>query len=90
MLTATTGSVGLQLFRQELIDLVITDHLLPGETGCQIAAEMKRLRPEVPVIMLSGLAEPPEGVSIVDAYLVKGMPVPEFLAVIAELLGGEA
>jgi DNA-binding response OmpR family regulator len=83
---ALDGVAGLVLFRREHIDLVITDHLLSGQTGCQVAAEMKRLKPEVPVAMLSGLAEPPEGVSAMDAYFVKGMPIPEFLAAVARLV----
>ena len=86
VLTAINGGLGLALFREQHIDLVITDHLLPGETGCQIALEMKRLKPEVVVAMLSGLPERPEGADAPDAFLTKGMPVPEFLAAVARLL----
>jgi DNA-binding response OmpR family regulator len=90
VLIATTGAAGLELFRRELIELVITDHLLPGQTGCQMALEMKALKPEVPIVMLSGLSEPPEDASALDLFLTKGMPVPEFLATVASLLGGAA
>lgn len=86
VLTASDGPSGMEVFRDEHIDLVITDHLLPGQTGGQVAEEMKRLKPEVPVAMLSGLVERPEGASATDVFLVKGIPVPEFLAAITALL----
>lgn len=38
VLTACDGDFGLQLFRDNHIDLVITDYLLPGVTGAQIAS----------------------------------------------------
>ena len=91
VLTATNGAAALELFRHEPVDLVITDHLLPGLTGSQVAAEMKRLKPEVPVALLSGLVERPEGAEASDAsdaFLTKGIPVPEFLAAVASLLRG--
>jgi DNA-binding response OmpR family regulator len=88
VLTATNGAAGLELFREQHVDLVITDHLLPGQTGSQVAREMKRLKPEVPVAMLSGLAERPEGGEAPDAFLTKGGPVPEFLASVGSLLRG--
>src|SRR5690349_10173190 len=88
VLTATNGQDGMELFRNQSVDLVITDHLLPGATGCQVAAEMKQLKPLIPIVMLSGLAERPEGATAPDAFLVKGMPVPEFLVAVAALLGG--
>ena len=86
VLTATCGEDALELFQQNHIDLVISDHLLPGRTGCQVAEEMKQLKPRVPVILLSGLPEPPEGIEHADLFIVKGMTAPDFLALIARLL----
>ncbi len=47
---------------------------------------MKRLKPEVPVILYAGLQELPPGTGHVDAILVKGITPPEFLAAIAKLV----
>jgi CheY-like chemotaxis protein len=88
VLTATNAPEGMELFRHERVDLVLTDHLLPGESGSDLAIEMKRLRPEIPIAMLSGLADRPEDATAADMFLTKGMPVPEFLAAVASLLGG--
>ncbi len=86
VLTATCGEDALELFRKNQIDLVISDHLLPGRSGCQVAQEMKLLKPEVPIILLSGLPEPPEGIEHADLFIVKGMTTSDFLATIAKLL----
>ena len=68
------------------MDLVITDHLLPDSTGAELASEMKRLKPEVPIVLLTGLVDLPPGYGDVDLLLTKGMTPPEFLADVAKLL----
>ena len=83
---ANTAKEALELFASLKVDLVITDHLLPGQSGVQLAAELKRIKPEVPIMLLSGLPEPPEGLDHVDAYLTKGGSVPEFLEQVTRLL----
>ena len=61
MLTANSGEDGLELFRQNLIELVIADHFLSGKTGAEIAREMKELKPEVPILIISAAMEKPDG-----------------------------
>ena len=39
------------------IDLVLTDHAMPGMTGLQLAVNIQKLRPELPVILATGYAE---------------------------------
>ncbi|MDP1028397.1 PAS domain S-box protein [Sphingomonas sp. KR1UV-12] len=38
-------------------DLLVTDHLMPGMSGAQLARELKVARPELPVLIVSGYAE---------------------------------
>ena len=38
----------------EAYDLVITDQIMPGLTGTAMAAEMLSLRPDLPIILISG------------------------------------
>jgi DNA-binding response OmpR family regulator len=82
----TSGSAGLELFKQEKIDLVVTDHLLPDISGVEVAAEMKRLNPDVPIILLTGLFEAPEGAQNADLFLTKSISTEEFLASVAKLM----
>ena len=86
VLTATSGAIALRLFTCNNVDLVITDPQLPDLTGAQVVSEMKRLKPGVPVVLLTGLVEPPPGFEHADLLLSKGMTPPEFLAEIAKLL----
>ncbi|MGP7796928.1 PAS domain S-box protein [Sphingomonas sp. CLY1604] len=38
-------------------DLLVTDHLMPGMSGAQLARELKASRPHLPVLIVSGYAE---------------------------------
>jgi CheY-like chemotaxis protein len=86
VLTAENGHAALEVFKRQRVDLVISDHLLPDISGAQVTVEMKRMKPNVPIILLTGLAEAPEGAEHADIFLTKGMSVPEFLASVAKLL----
>jgi PAS domain S-box-containing protein len=41
-------------------DLVITDHTMPGMQGADLAEEVGALRPDLPVILMTGLNQPPD------------------------------
>ncbi len=51
----------LEQFRQDefpvAIQLVITDHLMPDMSGAAFVTELRKLRPELPVLVISGLEE---------------------------------
>jgi CheY-like chemotaxis protein len=73
------------------IDLVIIDyHLGNGESGEDVARDVRVLRPKIPLIMLSGDARLPESASrIVNAVLIKGASDPkELLELIEQLVPG--
>ena len=86
VLTATSGSTALRLFSRNHIDLVITDHLLPDFTGAELTFRMKQLKPEIPIVLLTGLLDPPPGFEHADLLIAKGMMPAEFLAEIANVL----
>ena len=90
VLTATTGEAGLHLFTHNHVDLVISDHVLQDVPGAQLIDEMKRLKPAVSFIMLSGLPDAPDGADRADMFVTKGMSPPDFLATIQKLLNGNA
>ena len=39
------------------IGLVITDHLMPGMNGAQFVRELRELKPDIPVLVISGMEE---------------------------------
>ena|SRR5664279_4225791 len=78
VLTAKSAEDGFELFKQNRVDLVIADHFLSGKTGTEIAREMKELKPEVPILIVSAAIERPGGLEFTDGFLAKGDP-PEVL-----------
>lgn len=61
---ATSGLHALDILRSDQpIDLMMTDHLMPGMTGIELAAASRKVRPRLPVLLATGYADLPEGVS---------------------------
>src|SRR5215472_7864777 len=76
VLLATNGPQGLELFGDHPVAGVVLDYVMPGMNGGQVAAEMRRLKPDVPIILLSGMVSemPPDALDVVDLFIAKGEP----------------
>jgi len=60
VIEASGGKRALQLIAENpAIDLMLTDQVMPGMTGLQLAHAVKELRPELPIILATGYAELP-------------------------------
>lgn len=57
--TCSSGSEGLSVIRQDpaRYDLVITDQTMPSMTGAELAREITRLRPGMPILLCTGYSE---------------------------------
>jgi DNA-binding NtrC family response regulator len=53
ILLASNGKEALSLFRQETVDLIITDLVMPKMDGIELLEEVKHLRPETEVVVIS-------------------------------------
>ena len=51
---ASNGKEGLDLFGKNAADLVITDIIMPDKEGLEIILEMKKQRPDLKIIAISG------------------------------------
>ena len=51
---ATSGREGLAMFHQGKFDLVTVDRAMPDMGGEEVAAEIKRIAPEMPVFLITG------------------------------------
>jgi CheY-like chemotaxis protein len=81
----------LRVVAETEIDLLVIDyHLAYGETGEEIARDVRAMRPQIPLIMLTGDARLPQSAcECVDAVLVKGASSPgALLDTIQRLLPG--
>jgi CheY-like chemotaxis protein len=56
VIARTDPLVALQLFCEapEQFDLIITDHAMPKMNGTELARELTRIRPDIPVILCTG------------------------------------
>ena len=64
------------------------DYAMPEMNGGQVAAEMKRRDPHIPILLLSAYFDiPNKDLEWIDARLIKGGPPTLFLSLIDILLG---
>ena len=72
VLSATNGKDGLHLMETEAVDCVLLDYLMPDMNGRDVAAELKRSHPDVPIILYSSVTQFPREVrEMVNACLMK-------------------
>ena len=58
VVVAASGIAALELVRNEpQIELVITDHAMPGMTGTELASRIGEINPGLPIVLASGYAE---------------------------------
>lgn len=75
VLTASSGPQGLALLDNHHVDLVVLDYYMPGLNGGQVAAEIRRRSPGVPIIFLSAyFSLPPADLELANAFITKGDP----------------
>jgi excisionase family DNA binding protein len=72
-------------------DLAIVDLKMPGMDGLMVIRQMKRLRPDLPVIIITGFSTEVSAIEAVNlgvaGYLTKPFRVPQVLAAAAKALG---
>jgi DNA-binding NarL/FixJ family response regulator len=69
-MAATTGGQGLRLLTDLHIDGVLLEYDLPDATDIAVRAEMKRIKPDVPVLLFAGIgSQTPFLLRFFDSYL---------------------
>jgi len=69
------------------IGAVITDHIMPGMNGAEFVRELRKFRPSLPVIVISGLEEAESEYEDLDVrFLVKPLPPDQLLANLRSVL----
>jgi DNA-binding response OmpR family regulator len=72
LVTATNGHDALRLFMSRPVDAIVLEYHLGLLDGSVIAAEIKQVRPKVPIVMLADHLELPDGaLKSVDALVAK-------------------
>jgi CheY-like chemotaxis protein len=87
VLTAASGREGLALFASSRVPAVVLDYAMPDMTGAEVAAALKRLNPEVKILLYSAYVDlPKEELRWVDAYATKGDHPEAFFAAVRQLV----
>ena len=71
VVTASSVNDALGKFSPDEFDLVLSDILMPGRPGTDLAREIKNTYPDFPVVLLSGVNELPAEASYADAFISK-------------------
>jgi two-component system cell cycle sensor histidine kinase/response regulator CckA len=93
VLTADGPQQALELFRAKngAIDLLLTDVVMPGMNGAELADVVLREHPGIRVLCIAGMPDTPVVRSLVErgyAFLPKPFLPPELTRRVAELLAG--
>lgn len=88
---APDGRVALERLRIVAYDLLITDLKMPGVDGLAVIREARRMKPDIPVIIITGFSSEASAIEAVNlgvaGYLTKPFRVPRVLATAAKALG---
>src|ERR1700737_4593622 len=75
VLEATSGPEGLKLFSSHPVDAVVLDYQMPGMNGDIVAAKMKQVKSQIPILLLSAYGPlPKKKLESVDFFLSTPQP----------------
>jgi DNA-binding NtrC family response regulator len=87
---ATTAESALALLRSDtgtVIGAIVTDHIMPGASGADFVRCLREVKPHVPVVVVSGMAEAEgeyEGLDV--SFRTKPCPPPELIELVRRSL----
>lgn len=88
---AADGRSAIDRLRIIPYDLLITDLRMPGVDGLTVIREARRLKPDIPVLIVTGFSTEASAIEAVNlgvsGYLTKPFRVPRLLAAAAKALG---
>jgi CheY-like chemotaxis protein len=90
VVTAGSATDALQALNEHHVDLVLTDQLMPGGTGTELAQSIKRVWPDLPVILISGVNEIPPDAKFADVFISKTEGPTAMCEKISEVLAAQS
>jgi excisionase family DNA binding protein len=92
--TAPDGTTALDRMRAFNYDLLIADLKMPGMDGLTLIRQAKRIKADLPVIIITGFSTESSAIEAVNlgvaGYLTKPFRVPQVLAAASKALGAPA
>lgn len=92
VVSVSTPGEALIAAKENLPDLIISDLQLDEADGLKTIAQLRELRPDVPVILLTGVLIDPKVAretvgKLVSSYVEKTRPLAEIITEVARLIG---
>lgn len=82
-----SGQDALELLRgNPAIDILVTDHSMPGMTGMELAKATREIRPDMPILLVTGFADLAEDTSLTLPRLSKPYSQDQLRSELARLL----
>ncbi|HST92083.1 MAG TPA: PAS domain S-box protein [Brevundimonas sp.] len=86
VLQAPSGSEGLRILAKSRVDLLITDFAMPEMTGADLIHAVEGGWPRLPILLVSGYAEIPEGAAVGIPRLAKPFRPHQLTAAILDMM----
>src|SRR5436190_11241921 len=84
---AKDGKEALELVSRQSFDLVMLDYAMPGMQGWEVALNIRRIAPALPILMVTAYLEKLSGIDTpVNAVLGKPFAMDELRSAIAKLV----
>jgi DNA-binding response OmpR family regulator len=87
------GTYAFRKLIAESFDLIITDIRMPGFSGLEILPELKRLQPEIPIIVITAFGSEEVYLKALsrgaDAYLAKPVPLLQLTTLIHKMINSK-
>jgi CheY-like chemotaxis protein len=90
VLSADSAAEALELLDQHHVDLVLTDQMMPGVLGTELARKLRVSRPSLPIIIVSGVNEIPADAAFADRFVSKVEGPEALFRSIAEVLAHQS
>jgi CheY-like chemotaxis protein len=71
VITAASGLEALEVLSRTIVNLVLSDQMMPGMTGAQLTKSVKAMWPAMPVVLISGVNEIPMDAGCADRFVSK-------------------
>ena len=71
VLSAVSAAQALEMLDQHHVDLVLTDQMMPVMVGTELTKLVRALRPQLPIIIVSGMNEIPDDAIFADRFVSK-------------------
>ncbi|HUH86174.1 MAG TPA: response regulator [Stellaceae bacterium] len=89
LLVACSGAEALRYLKEEPIDVLFTDVVMPGLNGIELAKQAKRLRPRLKIMFMTAYYSRAAEAAALGNLMFKPVREAEMVAGLTELLGAD-